>query len=154
LIEEKRPRLVLDIHASHSDRPYDVDLGTMDGASLLGQPGLTRDLVAALRGEGLANISADFFSAKERQTITKFASAHGVPTIQLEINTTWLEPSSGHLGAHRFAQLLQGLVRFVERVQPGSFRPDRTGRLFDPQALECASMVPAAAADPLRPAPP
>ena len=120
LIGEKRPVLLLDIHASSSHRPYDVDLGTMDGASLLGQPRLLPELVAALRAEGIGNLSLDYFSAAKEQTITKFAAARGVPAIQLEINSTWLQPSAGDLAAHRFAQLLQALVRYVDERQPGS----------------------------------
>jgi hypothetical protein len=154
LIEQKRPRLVLDIHASHSYRPYDVDLGTMGGASLLGQPALSRDLVAALRAEGLANISLDYFSAGESRTITKFASARGVPTIQLEINTTWLVPSSSLLAAHRFAQLLQARVRYLDAVPPGLAAAGKAAPSLGLAVLECASLVPATSADPLRPARP
>ena len=34
LIGRLRPMLVVDLHGSHSYRPYDVDLGTMNGQSL------------------------------------------------------------------------------------------------------------------------
>lgn len=114
LIEKLHPRLVLDIHASNSYRPYDVDLGTMNGKSLRGNEALATDLIEILRAEGLGNISYNFFAASKNQTITKFATTHGVPAIQLEINKTWLVPAQDNLAAHRFAQLLQAMVKYIE----------------------------------------
>jgi hypothetical protein len=49
--------------------------------------------------------------------VTKFVSERGVPAMQLEINATWLEPGADALRAHRFAQLLEGLVRFVMTIE-------------------------------------
>ena len=114
LISSKRPIFFLDLHGSNAYRPYDVDLGTMNGQSLLGQDALALDIVEALRSEGLTNISYNYFPAAANQTLTKFASARGVPAIQLEINTTWLVPAEGDLAGHRFAQLLQALVRYID----------------------------------------
>ena len=142
-IGEKHPRLLLDIHASHSDRPYDVDLGTMDGASLLGQTDKLRELVDALHGEGIANVSLDYFSAKEHQTLTKYASTRGVPAIQLEINSTWLHPSASELGAHRFSQLLQALARYAEQVRPGSLTKPASIVPLDLDSRSCTNRVPA-----------
>jgi hypothetical protein len=114
LISSKHPVFFLDLHGSNAYRPYDVDLGTMNGKSLLGQDALALDIVEALRAEGLTNISYNYFPAAANQTLTKFASARGVPAIQLEINTTWLVPVEGDLAGHRFAQLLQALVRYLD----------------------------------------
>jgi hypothetical protein len=143
LIADKHPRFLLDIHASHANRPYDVDLGTMNGASLLGQTQLLADLIDALRAEGLANLSLDYFPAKQQQSLTKFAAAHGVPAIQLEISSTWLRPASSDLSAHRFAQLLQALVRFIERGQPPSLRHADASTSTSLTGLRCATRLPA-----------
>jgi hypothetical protein len=137
LVQERQPRLVLDLHASHPDHPYDVDFGTMEERSLLGQPALLDRLGARMREEGIANFSQDFFSASKNQTITKWVSGLGVPAIQCEINSTWLLPApvksapgmrdagaESHpanewdhaLQYQRFAQLLQALVRFVREA--------------------------------------
>jgi hypothetical protein len=109
----RTPVLVIDLHASHEFRPYDVDFGTMGRRSLLGRDDLLTALSAALRAEGLSNQSLDFFAAATNQTVTKWVSARGVPAIQLEISATWLGAGAGSLQAHRYAQLLQGLVRFI-----------------------------------------
>lgn len=114
LVRELQPRLVLDIHGSHAFRPYDIDLGTMHGASLLGQESLQQDLVTSLRQEGILNISGNYFAAGKNQTITKFVAAHGVPAIQVEVNSTYLSPSAGNIEAQRFSRLVQAMARFIE----------------------------------------
>ena len=83
LISSKRPIFFLDLHGSNAYRPYDVDLGTMNGQSLLGQDALALDIVEALRSEGLTNISYNYFPAAANQTLTKFASARGVRRFSL-----------------------------------------------------------------------
>lgn len=125
LITEIRPTIVLDIHGSHPSRPYDVDLGTMHGRSLLGKPHLGERLVARLRGEGLVNLSDNRFAASGPETVTKFVARFNVPAIQLEVSATRLQPgrgcveatknpsACGSIDSHRFAQLLQALVRYL-----------------------------------------
>jgi hypothetical protein len=112
-ISTRMPVLVIDLHGSHDFRPYDVDFGTMGRRSLLGRDDLLAALSAALRAEGLSNQSLDFFAAATSRTITRWVAARGVPAIQLEVNSTWLSPGAGRLDAHRHAQLLQGLARFI-----------------------------------------
>lgn len=118
LLAEKPPILLLDLHESHSFRPYDVDFGTMGGKSLLGQERLVTRLAERLQREGLLNLSQDYFAAERNATVTKWATTRGVPAIQLETNATWLTADKGDLFAHRFAQLLQALVRYIQDVGP------------------------------------
>ena len=117
MLVKYKPTLVLDIHASHWSRPYDVDFGTMGGASLLGNPRNLFQLAASLRNEGLDNFSQDYFAASANQTDTKWISRQGVPCIQCEFSGVWLLPfgpsDQNVVQVHRFAQLLQGLIRFV-----------------------------------------
>ncbi len=127
LLDERRPRVVLDLHASHTSRPYDVDFGTMRGASLGPAPELLPRLANALRADGLANFSQDYFAAARNRTVTRFVAARGVPAVQLEINGTWLlRPGARDVPRQRFAQLLQGLVRFAAAVD-GRELPERRG---------------------------
>jgi hypothetical protein len=127
LLDEHRPRVVLDLHASHTSRPYDVDLGTMGGTSLGSSPELLPRLAAALRAEGLANFSQDYFPAARNRTVTRFVAARGVPVVQLEINGTWLlRAGAPDVPRQRFAQILQGLVRFAASVD-GRELPERRG---------------------------
>jgi hypothetical protein len=118
IIEEVKPAIVLDLHGSAAARPYDVDIGTMDGMSLLGREELLAKLLLALRAEGIQNLSYNYFPASKNQTITKFAHANSVPGIQLEISATLLTPNGGDLNEHRFAQIAQALTRYIETTVP------------------------------------
>lgn len=113
VIENQKPGLLLDLHGSSSLRPYDVDFGTMNGVSLLEKTDIIPALKEALRNEGLENFSDNYFPAAKNKTITRFASQRGVPSVQLEINSSWLLPSSGALYAQRFSQLAQGITRYI-----------------------------------------
>jgi len=137
LIDNRRPRLVLDLHASHYYRPYDVDFGTMDGRSIMGHTGWLRRLGEYLTAVGVRDFSQDYFPASKDQTVTKFVRGKGVPCVQMELNETWLSlfnevgiKSAGgdtidisedvlrvdQGGAHRFSATLEALVRFVEWI--------------------------------------
>jgi hypothetical protein len=124
-IKRDEPVLVLDLHASHAYRPHDIDLGTMHGASLLGRSYYLDHLAAAFEREGIYNLSQDCFPAESGQTITKSASSLGVPAIQLEISSTYLLKGQDEMRAHRFAQLLQAIVRFIRDVDAASRKETR-----------------------------
>ncbi|WP_052191984.1 ketol-acid reductoisomerase [Pseudomonas parafulva] len=116
LIHTSKPMLVLDIHGSHDSRPYEVDFGTLEGKSLFGDSTRLHQLIASLHKEGILNLSSNYFAAQKNRTITRFSHAKGVPAIQLEINSSWLRPAEGGLMAHRFAQVLQGLARYIRII--------------------------------------
>ena len=122
LVDSLHPLMVLDLHASAYRRPYDIDFGTMAGASLHGREDLLHALSTTLAAEGVTNQSRERFPASANQTVTKWVSARGVPAIQLEINSVWLLYQNADAAQeHRFAQLLQGLTRFIRYVhRPGS----------------------------------
>lgn len=123
LLEEKKPRLVLDIHASHWYRPYDVDFGTMHGKSIRGNRWIIRSLIKHLRAEGMTNFSMDYFSATKAETVTKFVNKRGIPCVQLEFNSNYTshQYDSGGVRPQKFAQALQGMVRFIETTQESRF---------------------------------
>jgi hypothetical protein len=113
LIDLKHPLFVLDIHGSHPYRSFDIDLGTMHDASLLGNDEILFELIDHLHSEGIFSISYNRFPASKNETVTKFAAKHGVPAIQVEINITYISPSAGNLEAQRYSKLLQALARFI-----------------------------------------
>lgn len=135
-VTKRKPSLVLDLHASNAYRSYDVDFGTMGGASLLGNDELVTLLRSHLDAEGIVSHSDNYFAASRNQTVAKFVSALGVPCIQLEINFTWLVPYDSStdpkragkadkdvahfLQCQRFSRLLQALLRFVRAVDSQS----------------------------------
>jgi hypothetical protein len=100
-------------HASHPYRPYEVDLGTINGTSALGDKSFIPSLIDAFKKEGIVNISVDWFAASKNQTITRYASSKGVPSVQLEFSATRTSPGEDALAAHRFAQTLEAVARFL-----------------------------------------
>ncbi len=114
IVAKIKPVFVIDLHASHPYRPYDVDFGTMNGKSYLAKLSVFNSLKTMLKSEGLINQSQDYFSATTNQTITKFLYNKYVPCIQLEINANYLSPSLGDVYGQKTAQLLQALMRFID----------------------------------------
>jgi hypothetical protein len=113
LINQSKPLFLLDIHGSHAYRSFDLDIGTMQGASLLGNDAILFSLIDHLKFEGIDSLSYNRFQASKNETIVKFASKHRVPAIQLEVNITYISPFQGNLEAQRYSKLLQGLTRFI-----------------------------------------
>lgn len=114
LITEIKPIMLLDVHASHPYRPYEVDLGTMNGLSVLDDKQFIPALLDAFKQEGLVSTSVDWFAASNNQTITKYASSKGVPSVQLEFSATRMVSDGDAMAAHRFAQAIQAVARFLE----------------------------------------
>ncbi|MCI5221545.1 MAG: ketol-acid reductoisomerase [Candidatus Electrothrix sp. AR4] len=128
LVDEKKPLLVLDFHGSHPYRSYDIDIGTMDGVSLLGNEEFLFNFIRHLNDEGIFSVSYNRFGAEKHGTITKFVSKKGVPVMQLEINATYVTPSAGNIEAQRFSRLLQGLTRYIEEFLTKQGLEDSTKR--------------------------
>lgn len=120
LVRDRRPVLVLDLHTSATTRPYEVDFGTMSGASLKGRVDLLKRLARFLEAEGLDNFSQDYFAADKQETVTSWvADQTDAPSIQLEINAAYLlDVDSPRIEMHRFAKLLQAMVRFIRTLSP------------------------------------
>lgn len=114
LIEEGKPALILDVHASHPYRPYDVDIGTMDGRSVLRDRRLVGALIDAFEGAGLDGTSIDWYPGSKNQTMIKYGSARGVPSVQLEFSATRTS-ADGDFAKHRMAQTIEALADFLDR---------------------------------------
>ncbi|MEM7250981.1 MAG: hypothetical protein AAF493_06145 [Pseudomonadota bacterium] len=111
--------LVLDLHTAKSHRPFELDIGTMHGESVLGNTALVPTLVARLQKRGLSNFSDNFFPARKNQTITKWVSRRGVPCLQLEFNVSWLSIGRSPLGDLRAIRVLQGIADFIHDTKRG-----------------------------------
>lgn len=118
-LRRQRPTLVLDLHGSHFSRPFDVDLGTMHGRSLNGRDDLRTQLRDTLVAAGVTELSDNFFPAARNATVTRWVARTGVPCMQLEVQSTWLNPGRDRIRAHKSARLLGALVRFCRDVDAG-----------------------------------
>lgn len=115
LFAEHRVCLVLDLHVARADRPFDVDIGNMRGASLVGHPELQERLEFHLRSVHIDRISRNFFSASKQATVTKFVAARGIPAMQIEVNTRLLRTDQDE-GRAALPRLVQALVAFIRET--------------------------------------
>ncbi|MCH9674056.1 MAG: hypothetical protein K0U93_21640 [Gammaproteobacteria bacterium] len=128
IIQRNSPLFVLDLHTAKSDRPFHVDIGTMHGASVLGDPTLVAELVKCCANNGISEFSDNFFPAIKNQTLTKWSSQLRVPCMQIEINVSWLKLGSSIIEDLRSARVLQSLVDFIELRAPIDPSPMQRGQ--------------------------
>lgn len=121
LCQERRPVLVLDVHTAHAGRPFDVDLGSLDGQSWQDLCGEEAALLGLLRQQGFYATNNAVFKAygagPEAQTVTAFAHKNlGVPAVQLEISSALCEGQESRLSYHLRAKLLNVLAGFIQSL--------------------------------------
>ena len=116
LLGQVKPTMVLDLHGSHFGRPFDVDLGTMHGEALLGRTHLLDSLRAHPERRGSKQVIRQFFPAARNATVTRWVAKHGVPCVQVEVQSTWINPARDRIRAHRAARLAQGLSRYIRSL--------------------------------------
>jgi hypothetical protein len=108
LVAQQRIRLVLDLHGAAERRPFDVDVGTMHGRSILGSAEAIPVLRACFEAAGFRTITENVFSAERSHTITRFcATKLGIPAIQLEVNRRFRDPEHD---PRSWAMLLRALT--------------------------------------------
>lgn len=80
-------KLVLDIHGAKDDYGWDIDLGDINGTSLINYKDLKQNLSDIFKKNGIYNISNNYFPGGEEQnTIVKFISSRfKIDAMQMEI---------------------------------------------------------------------
>ena len=86
LIEKGLIKLVIDIHGLHKSQEFDVDIGTYNYQSILGNIKIIDILKKSFNKNGFENISENFFTTTIKDTVTNFSYNNGIPAVQLEIN--------------------------------------------------------------------
>jgi len=106
-----RLKLVIDLHGAAREHDFDIDIGAVNGASLLGQNKILQRLVTSLEDAGLTRISQNYFSTANENIITLFAARElGIPALQLEINKMYRVP---HQNGSAYCRLVAALVIFI-----------------------------------------
>jgi len=104
-------KIVLDIHGAGRERPFDIDLGTMNGRSLAGNPEIITWVRDRFREEGFPQVTNDFFSADKQYTVTRFvAEKLHIPALQLEINRKYRTP---HQNGEAYFRLFHALAEVI-----------------------------------------
>lgn len=114
--------LLLDIHASHTFRIPDIELGTMDGASVLDRTGLVPDFIRRANQYHFVCQTDEIFKGLGEgphcETMVRFGSEKlQVPSIQCEINASLLIEDDSLGSIHRYCQLLNLFAEFVSAAK-------------------------------------
>ena len=109
-------QLVLDIHTCHAVRPYDVEIGTMDGKTLLGYDCLEKELLEMINRHFFC-ISNQVFKGEgsngSETMVNFFANKLGIPSLQIEINSAILKEDSLSM-LHQRSKLLHCFCEFLK----------------------------------------
>ncbi len=103
-------KFVIDIHGASSERPFDVDVGTMRGKSFGEKSKFVEEIINCFHQNDIKKITFDNFPALKQFTITRFVvDEMNCPGIQLEINRKY----RAHQNLNAFAQLMASLTSVV-----------------------------------------
>lgn len=119
-VKAHRIQLIVDIHASHAYRPYDVDVGSLNQKTWLGKMAWRDILFEEFRNCGFLATDNQVFagagSTPDAETIVAFSYALGIPSVQLEISSAYLAGLDTRLACHLRSKLIFGLSKFIGRV--------------------------------------
>jgi hypothetical protein len=105
-------RLVIDLHGAARGHDFDIDIGTVNGASLLGKQKILQRLILSLENAGLTRISQNYFSTTNENIVTGFVARElNTPAMQLEINKMYRVP---HQNGQAYCQLMAALFAFID----------------------------------------
>ena len=114
--------LVIDIHGSQAFRPYDVEIGSLDQQSWLGQEQWRESLTGYLERCGFFVSDNQVFRAagptQQAQTVTSFCMELGIPCVQLEISTALMDDLGSLQALHANAKLINALAAFITTLEP------------------------------------
>ena len=111
---QNRFKLVIDLHGASREHDFAVDIGTMNGVSLLGQNTYSDVLRKCLLNYDVMPISENRFTISGNKTITAHASKNlGIPALQLEINKKFRSPNQNPTD---YCRVLAALLDFIRAL--------------------------------------
>lgn len=107
-------RLVIDLHGAAREHNFDIDIGTVNGVSLLGKQKILQRLISSLENAGFTRISQNYFSTTNENIVTRFAARElNIPALQLEINKMYRVP---HQNGQAYCRLMSALFAFIDGI--------------------------------------
>jgi len=114
LTAEHRLKLIIDLHGASRTHGFAIDIGTMNGVSLLDQNRYRDILKKSLLNYDITPISENKYTISGNKTITAHASENlGIPALQLEINKKYRSPNQN---AADYCRIMAALVDFINAV--------------------------------------
>lgn len=121
-LDEYGADLVVDIHTSNAFRPYDVEIGSMDQRSWLGQTHWRDALQETLANSGFLVSDNQVFRAMgahpHAETITSFCHRREIPAVQLEISSALTDDLITLQAMHANAKLVNAIAAAVSGLLP------------------------------------
>jgi len=125
-VKEHDIRLVIDLHGASADRPYAVEMGTIDDEDTsLCNHKFIDNLINDVFVKELADIESAVkdvqknvvFNAKNPNTVTSYVSSQlGIPAIQLEINGLYRDPVGNPVNAETTISCLAYIINTLSKI--------------------------------------
>lgn len=108
IIKDNDIKLVIDIHGASSDRPFDVEFGTLNNLSA--DYSIIKELKEAFEENGINNIEIN--NPFKGGGITKYIYGNTeIDVIQIEINGNYRNPENGD----KIILIVNSLIKFIEQ---------------------------------------
>lgn len=110
IVKEHRINFVLDLHGASKEREFDIDLGTLYGASI--EDKHLNNIINIFNTNGIASVEQNHtFSASHPGTVTSYAAKELlVQSIQIEINRKYRDPGAFDL----FQKTIHSLEQIIK----------------------------------------
>lgn len=107
-------KLVLDIHAASYKHPFDIDFGTSNGLTI--NKNNLDTIWEVFYTYGILNLTENETFKAPFPTITNYCGTSlGIPSVQLEINKRYRNPSKGFLSFHLLVESLIEIVKLFSK---------------------------------------
>ncbi len=114
ICKENKINFIIDLHGAGKDKKFDIDIGNMNGKSLLKQKNVLNKLEKSLKKSGIKNISYNYFPAEKQNTVIKYSSQQlNIPALQLEINRKFRAPNQN---GEAYNKVLAALSSFIMSI--------------------------------------
>lgn len=110
LVKEHQIKFVIDLHGASKDREFDIDLGTLHGASI--QDKHLTNIIRIFNNNGITKVEHNHtFSASHPGTITSYSAKELlVQSVQIEINRNYRNPNAFDL----FQKTIHSLEQIIK----------------------------------------
>lgn len=112
IVKDNKIPFVIDLHGASKEREFDIDLGTLHGASI--QEAHLHEIIQIFHNNGILNVLHNHtFAASHPGTITSYAAKELlVQSIQIEINRNYRNPNEPHL----FQRTILSLEQIIKQL--------------------------------------
>lgn len=114
-INENNYTFLIDLHQMSPQREQDAIIGSGEGKNIQGYDTLADDMAELFINEGLTNIVVDeiFPALGSNRVTTTIHENTALPSLQIEMNTKYLDPSNNAFNPEPFMRALETIVTYA-----------------------------------------